>query len=221
MPRAFAVPIPVRAHREPVHRTTARQAGDPPRRGEPRIETGQMKPASMRLHSWRLAIPGVALTLGLAFVARFGSSDIALHWMNGKASPISPMLLGIVFGMLWRHFIGLSSNAQQGVQWILGTILHIGIALVGLRLTLGGLADVGPAAFAIVAACVMDRAPRELDHWPRAGIVERRRGLLAVGSAVCGCTAIVAASPAIRARPIETGAALSCVVLIGSLGMLF
>jgi uncharacterized membrane protein YadS len=30
------------------------------------------------------------------------------------------------------------------VQWTLGTILRIGIALVGLRLTLSGLAGVAP-----------------------------------------------------------------------------
>lgn len=171
--------------------------------------------------AWRVAIPGVALTLGLAFVARFGSSEIAAHWMNGKASPISPVLLGIVFGMLWRHFIGLSSNLQQGVQWILGTILHIGIALVGLRLTLSGLADVGPAALAVVVACITTALCVSWIVGRMLGLSSAMRGLLAVGSAVCGCTAIVATSPAIRARPVETGTTLTCIVLIGSLGMLF
>lgn len=173
-----------------------------------------------RSRPWRVTIPGIALTLGLAFVARFGSSEIAAHWMNGKASPVSPVLLGIVFGMLWRHFIGLSPIAQQGVQWILGTILHIGIALVGLRLTLSGLATVGPAAFAVVVACITTALLVSRIVGRMLGLSNAMRGLLAVGSAVCGCTAIVAASPAIRARPVETGATLTCVVLIGSLGML-
>lgn len=178
----------------------------------------------MPLHSprpWRVAIPGIALTLGLAFVARFGSSEIAAYWMNGKASPISPVLLGIVFGMLWRHFIGLSEDAQRGVQWILGTILHIGIALVGLRLTLDGLANVGPAAFAVVLACITTAISVSWLVCRMLGLSSTMRALLAAGSAICGCTAIVAISPVIRARPVETGAALTCVVLIGSLGMLF
>ena len=104
--------------------------------------------------AWRLVVPGVALTLALALAARFGSSEITSVLMDGKSSPVSPVLLGIVFGILWRHFIGLGSNAGQGVQWILGTILRIGIALVGLRLTLSGLAGIGPAAFAVVVACI-------------------------------------------------------------------
>ncbi len=169
----------------------------------------------------RVVIPGVALTLGLAFVARFGSSEIASHLVDGKASPVSPVLLGIVFGMLWRHFIGLGPAAQQGVQWILGTILHIGIALVGLRLTLSGLAGVGPAAFAVVVACITTALVVSRIVGRMLGLSSVMQGLLAVGSAVCGCTAIVATSPALRARPVETGAALTCVVLIGSLGMLF
>ena len=75
--------------------------------------------------SVRALIPGVALTLALSLAARFGSSEITSVLMDGKASPVSPVLLGIVFGILWRHFIGLGSNAGQGVQWTLGTILRI------------------------------------------------------------------------------------------------
>jgi len=165
-------------------------------------------------------LPGVALTFALALAARFGSSEITSILMDGKASPVSPVLLGIVFGILWRHFIGLGSNAGQGVQWTLTTILRIGIALVGLRLTLSGLASVGPAAFAVVVACITTALVVSKVIGRLLGLSSVMQALLAVGSAVCGCTAIVATSPAIRARPVETGAAVTCVVLIGSLGML-
>jgi uncharacterized integral membrane protein (TIGR00698 family) len=170
--------------------------------------------------SWRIVAPGVALTIALAVAASFGSNELKSLLMDGKASPVSPVLLGILFGILWRHFFGLGAAAQQGVQWTLGTILRIGIALVGLRLTLQGLADVGPTAIVIVAACITTAllVSKLIGRW--LGLSPVMQGLLAVGSAVCGCTAIVAASPAIRARPAETGAALTCVVLIGSLGML-
>jgi uncharacterized integral membrane protein (TIGR00698 family) len=165
-------------------------------------------------------VPGVTLTLALALAARFGSSEIMSLLVDGKTSPVSPVLVGIVFGILWRHFRGLGSSAEHGVQWILGTILRIGIALVGLRLTLSGLAGVGPAACAVVAACIMTALVASMAIGRMLGLSSVMQGLLAVGSAVCGCTAIVAASPAIRARPIETGVALTCVVLIGGVGML-
>lgn len=170
--------------------------------------------------SWRVVVPGVALTLALALAARLGSSEITSALMDGKASPVSPVLLGIVFGILWRHFVGLGSNAGQGVQWTLGTILRIGIALVGLRLTLSGLAGVGPAAFAVVVACITTALVVSKVIGRMLGLSSAMQALLAVGCAVCGCTAIVATAAAIRARPVETGLALTCVVLIGSFGML-
>jgi uncharacterized integral membrane protein (TIGR00698 family) len=167
-----------------------------------------------------VAAPGVALTLALALAARFGSSEITSVLMDGKASPVSPVLLGIVLGILWRHFIGLGSNAAQGVQWTLSTILRIGIALVGLRLTLSGLADVGPAAFTVVIGCITTALVASKLIGRMLGLSSAMQRLLAVGCAVCGCTAIVATAAAIRARPVETGLALTCVVLIGSFGML-
>src|SRR6202007_3387654 len=55
----------------------------------------------------------------------------------------------------------------------------------------------------------------------RALVVPRRLGiLLAIGTAVCGCTAVVAMSPVIRAKHAETAFAVTCVVLFGCAAML-
>jgi uncharacterized integral membrane protein (TIGR00698 family) len=165
-------------------------------------------------------MPGVALTLALALAAKAGSGAIASLLTNGRTLPLSPVLLGIGFGVLWRNAIGLGTGARHGVQWILDSILSIGIALVGLRLTLGGLADVGPVAIAVVLACITTALSVSKLVGQMLGLSSVMQRLLAVGSAVCGCTAIVAVSPSLRARPVETSVALTCVVLIGSLGML-
>jgi uncharacterized integral membrane protein (TIGR00698 family) len=44
--------------------------------------------------------------------------------------------------------------------------------------------------------------------------------LLAAGTAICGCTAIVALAPILRARQQDVGIAIACVVLFGSLAMI-
>jgi uncharacterized integral membrane protein (TIGR00698 family) len=44
--------------------------------------------------------------------------------------------------------------------------------------------------------------------------------LLTVGTTICGCTAILAVAPAIRARAEETGYAITLVVCVGLVGML-
>jgi uncharacterized integral membrane protein (TIGR00698 family) len=43
--------------------------------------------------------------------------------------------------------------------------------------------------------------------------------LLAAGTAICGCTAIVALAPILRSRQQDVGIAIACVVLFGSLAM--
>jgi uncharacterized integral membrane protein (TIGR00698 family) len=175
---------------------------------------------TMNTRAWRTAAPGIVLSVGLALIAKFASSEISTSLMNGRASPLSPVLLGIVLGMLWRHFVGVGVRTEQGVQWILGTLLKVGIALVGLRLTLRGLTDVGLMALPIVVTCIATALILSNVVGRMLGLSATMRQLLAVGTAVCGCTAIVATAPAIRARPREISIAMACVVLIGSLGML-
>ncbi|MBV6418569.1 MAG: hypothetical protein CMLOHMNK_03477 [Steroidobacteraceae bacterium] len=177
-------------------------------------------PGTIAARAWRAPLRGIALALVLALLARFGSLEIGRLLVEGHASPVSPVLLGIVLGVLWRHFIGVGARTEVGVRWILGTLLGIGIALVGLRLTLPGLAGVGVIALPVVIACIGVAIAVSFSVGRLLGLPHGLSSLLAVGSAVCGCTAIVATAPAIRSRDIDTGTALACVVLIGSTGML-
>ncbi|MGE0582752.1 MAG: YeiH family protein [Steroidobacteraceae bacterium] len=170
--------------------------------------------------AWRAAAPGVLLAVALALAAKFGSHELGSALVEGRPSPVSPVLLGIVFGVLWRHFVGVGARTEAGVRWILGTLLGIGIALVGLRLTLPGLTGVGLVALPVVVLCITVAVFVSKLVGRLLGLSPGLQSLLAVGSAVCGCTAIVATAPAIKARDIDTGTALTCVVLIGSLGML-
>lgn len=170
--------------------------------------------------AWRATLPGVALAVALALAAKYGSQEIGAAFVSGGASPVSPVLLGIVLGVLWRHFIGVGARTEAGVRWIVGTLLLIGIALVGLRLTLPGLTGIGLIALPVVAICITVALIVSKLVGRLFGLSSGLQNLLAVGSAVCGCTAIVATAPVIKARAIDTGTALTCVVLIGSLGML-
>ena len=43
--------------------------------------------------------------------------------------------------------------------------------------------------------------------------------LLAAGTAICGCTAIIAIAPIIKARQQDIGISIACVVLFGSVAM--
>jgi uncharacterized integral membrane protein (TIGR00698 family) len=168
----------------------------------------------------RQAAPGLALAVGLAMLARVAAQALA-HGAGGLPKlPLSPVMCAVLLGMLWRNSIGVPGWATRGLEWTMHRLLRVGIALVGLRLTLAGATAIAITAVP-VALCCLTVALLAGVGIARALAVPRRLGvLLAIGTAVCGCTAVVAVSPVIRARHAETAFAVTCVVLFGCIAML-
>jgi len=158
------------------------------------------------------ALPGLAFAVALAVAARF------VHHATGDA--VSPTLLAIAAGVLWRNTIGVGAWAEPGLEFAGQALLRIGIALIGLRLTLMTLADVSAVAIPIVLACVAVAIGTAILFGRALGVDVTMRRLLAAGTAICGCTAIIASAPLFRARKADMGIAMTCVVLFGSIAMM-
>jgi len=160
----------------------------------------------------RNIIPGLAFAAALAVAARF------VYQATGEA--VSPTLVAIMAGVLWRNLLGVGVWAGPGLEFAGQTLLRIGIALIGLRLTLMTLADVSIIAIPIVLACVTVAVSTALWLGRALGVDLTMRRLLAVGTAICGCTAIIASAPLFHARKADVGIAMTCVVLFGSIAMM-
>jgi uncharacterized integral membrane protein (TIGR00698 family) len=169
----------------------------------------------------RQAAPGLAVAVVLAFIARGVAAGMAQGAIGLPKLPLSPVMCAVVLGMLWRNTVGVPAWATRGLDWAMHRLLRIGIALVGLRLTLSGAGAIAVTALPVALTCltVALLAGTAIAY---VLAVPRRLGLLlAVGTAVCGCTAVVAMAPVIRARHTETAFAVTCVVLFGCTAMLF
>src|SRR5262245_23730691 len=92
-------------------------------------------------------LPGLAFAVVLAVAAK----GVAL----ATAGAVSAILAAIVLGALWRNVARLGGWADAGVEFAGSTLLVTGIALIGLRLTLGVLAGVSLTAVPVVIACVV------------------------------------------------------------------
>jgi uncharacterized integral membrane protein (TIGR00698 family) len=158
------------------------------------------------------ALPGFAFAVALAIAAKL------LYYATDSA--VSPVLCAIALGILWRNLAGVGAWAEPGIEFAGQTLLRIGIALIGLRLTLLVLADVSFAAIPIVLASVAVALVTALGLGRLLGVGNGMRTLLAAGTAICGCTAIIAVAPSINARKADIGIALTCVVLFGSIAMM-
>jgi len=165
-------------------------------------------PAESRLRIFA----GFAFAAGLAVVAKF------VYFATG--SRISPVLCAIAIGILWRNLIGVGAWAQSGLEFTSQTILRIGIALIGLRLTFLVLADTSLVAVPVVIACITVALTVALGLGRLMGVPREMRQLLAAGTAICGATAIIAVAPLLRAKKADVGIALTCIVLFGSLAMM-
>src|SRR5262252_1135559 len=153
-------------------------------------------------------------------LARALAQALALGAGGLPKLPLSPVMCAVLLGMLWRNSIGVPGWATRGLDWTMHRLLRVGIALVGLRLTLAGATAIAVTAVPVALSCLTVALLAGIAI-ARLLTVPRRLGLLlAIGTAVCGCTAVVAMSPVIRARHAETAFAVTCVVLFGCIAML-
>jgi uncharacterized integral membrane protein (TIGR00698 family) len=184
------------------------------------------RPAIERPAAWRFLAAcrslsnGALLAISLAAVALVASHAFR-EWLNPAGpSPVSPVLCAVLLGVAWRNTIGLGAGFLPGLQWITNNLLRLGIALVGLRLSLNGLASVATMALPVVIACIATAIGVSVLVGRMLGLSKPLQLLMAAGTSVCGCTAICAMTPVVRARAVESGLAVTCVVVLGCTGML-
>ena len=138
-----------------------------------------------------------------------------------ESSPISPILIAIVLGLLIRNTIGLPKVFERGLDLSIKRVLRIGVALLGIKLSVFAVGGIGLSALPIVVVCIGSAllvsalATRLLDLPMRLGT------LVAVGTAICGNTAIVATAPVIGASDDETSYAVGTITLFGLLALFF
>lgn len=175
----------------------------------------------MSFAATRRVVPGVAVAIALALLARLVADSVSHGTIGLPPISISPVLFAVLIGMLWRNTIGVPRWTSEGLQWAMHSLLRTGIALVGLRLTLSGAGSIAATALPIALACLATGLVGGALVSKLFAVPRRLGVLLAIGTAVCGCTAVVAVAPVIRSRGAETAFAVTCVVLFGCLGMLF
>lgn len=167
-------------------------------------EPWQERPAP--LHRWAGAVLAVVIA-----AASYGISSVSLL--------VDPILLGMLLGLI-------AGNLMPQKLWIEGTsfaakkILPFGVILLGSRLDFYQVVNLGGAALLMSAAVVL--AGLVVVYLPRAmwGLERSFAMLLAIGTAICGGTAIVAVAPIIRARERDIVVGVGVVTLVGLAAML-
>ena len=172
-----------------------------------------------RLDPLRFA-PGILVAAGLSFLADDLATIIGIDLMGLPRSPISPVMMAIVLGVLVRNTIGLSPAFEPGVRFCLVRVLRLGIVLLGIRLSLGQVGVIGIRSLPIIIGSVAAALLIVTSISVGAGLTPRLGTLIAVGTSVCGATAIVATAPAVGARDDEVSYSVACITVTGVIAML-
>ncbi len=164
---------------------------------------------------WAGAGLAVAVSVAAGFVADWFGSAI----LGFEKSPVSAIMMAIILGMLIGNLVKLPDGLQSGLKFCTSTILRIGIMLLGIRLSLLGAGQFTLVAlpFVIAAIAIGLLTVGLLGRWM--GLSKQLSGLIAVGTSICGCTAIVATAPLIKANESEVSYSIACITVFGIAAM--
>jgi uncharacterized integral membrane protein (TIGR00698 family) len=165
-------------------------------------------------------LPGLGLAAGLAWLAEDLAHWFGTHVLGYAKSPISGVPVAILLGLFVCNTAGLPAAFKTGLRLCATTLLRTAIILLGLRLSLGLAAGIGGHALPVVILCVGGALLVVPWVGERVGLPPRLAALIAVGTGICGVTAIVATAPAIRAEEDEVSYAVACVAIFGMAAML-
>ena len=180
----------------------------------PQVRTIGTGPQLFRL------IPGILLLVAIGWLGKFAEQLLAtyakLHQLY--LPNIEYVLWAIVFGMVISNTMSIPVVFQPGIStyefW-----LKTGIVLLGSRFLLGDVLRLGGISLALV---VLELAMAFsfmtlLGRWFH--LKPKLTSLLAVGSAVCGVSAIIATKGAIDADDEDASYAIAAILALGAIAL--
>lgn len=147
-------------------------------------------------------------------VALIAAGTIAATAIGELDRAPSPIAVAMLLGLLASPFVHLGESSPVPV--IGKFALRTGVVLLGFRITLDEIADLG--AVTLVMAVVVSLSVLAATVWigRRTAIGRTLATLLGVGSAICGASAVAAAGTTIESSDEDTAYAIATVTLIGT-----
>lgn len=165
-------------------------------------------------------IPGVALLFAVGYAGRMIERSIANY---GKAHHlalpnIEYVLWAIVIGLLIANTVGIPRIFEPGLAtyefW-----LKAGIVLLGSRFLLGDVLKLGGVSLALVAIEIVVSLLFMTALGKAFGLNPKLTTLLAVGSSICGVSAIIATQGAIDADDDDASYAIAAILSLGAISL--
>ena len=165
-------------------------------------------------------LPGLLLLAFIGFLGKLTEQSIAAY---GKAHQlhlpnIEYVLWAIIYGLIVANTIGIPAIFRPGVAtyefW-----LKLGIVFLGVRFLLGDVLKLGGASLGFVAIELTVSIILMTLLGKCLGLSPKLTSLLAIGSSICGVSAIIAAKGAIEAEDEDVSYAIGAILALGAFSL--
>jgi uncharacterized integral membrane protein (TIGR00698 family) len=179
----------------------------------------QVQPVQPMLRFLRI-VPGVLLLAAIGYAGKLLEQNVgkyakAHHWVFPN---IEYVLWAILLGLVISNTIGVPEIFRSGVAtyefW-----LKAGIVLLGARFLLGDILKLGGVSLVLVAIEITGAIAFMTLLGRVFHLKPKLTSLLAVGSAVCGVSAIIAAQGAIEADEEDSSFSIAAILALGAFAL--
>jgi uncharacterized integral membrane protein (TIGR00698 family) len=183
------------------------------------ITVPQVQPVQPALRFLRV-IPGVLLLAAIGYAGKLLEQNVgayakAHHWTFPN---IEYVLWSIVLGLVISNTVGVPEIFRTGVAtcefW-----LKAGIVLLGSRFLLGDILKLGGVSLVLVAIEITGSIAFMTYLGRVFKLKPKLTSLLAVGSAVCGVSAIIATKGAIEADDEDSSFSIAAILALGAFAL--
>ena len=174
----------------------------------------------MEFYNPKKIIPGVLLALIFCLFSQGINNLIGIELFGTSKSPISTVMIAILLGIVMGNAFTPRPGMMLGLDFTQKYILKLGIIFLGVRLSFGEFIKFGTIAIPLIIICILSVLILIKLLIKKVPISSKMSYLIAIGTSVCGATAIVATAPVINAKKSEVAYAIANITLFGVISML-
>ena len=174
----------------------------------------------MQLKNYLKIFPGIILAFVFYLVSQIINNVIGIEILGYAKSPISTAMFAILFGLFFGNIFKIREGFLIGLDFTQKYILKLGIICLGIQLKPFEFYKFGSIAIPLIIICIISVLLIIKLLIKKLKISTRMAYLIAIGSTVCGTTAIIATAPVINAKKGEVAYAIANMTIFGVLAML-
>lgn len=163
--------------------------------------------------------PGRIRTL-LPGIAASGAVGAAAYLIGARTPAMSPLIWAILIGAGIANTAKIPATLLPGIAFSAKNVLRLAVGLLGIRLGLAQVAEVGVKGIGVVLVAVAATFGTTVWLSRRFGLSKKLGTIIASGTSICGAAAVVAVAGVIDAKEEETAVGVGTVTALGTVAML-